>query len=255
MGNSIQAPNYTQTPNEIFDLMPEMEDTELRVTMAIVRETFGWHKESAKLSLNNLVKLTGLSKPGVIAGINAGIDRGTIRKIEDGAGNQYSLVVNSVNYPSKPSLPEVVNSVDHPQSTEFTDLHLPKERSKERKKKDIPAAQAAPEPTEHQQMFEKVCEIVGLDYKVIDEKAKGQVAQTLGILKKGGYTIEHLCRFGKEVWVNDWRWIKHRQRPSLKDLRTEIGKLTAKPLLAKDPAADWAGVPTYMLQQQENFYA
>ena len=80
-------------------------------------------------------------------------------------------------------------------------------------------------PTAHQQMFEKICNIVGWDWKTIGEKEKGQVAQTLGILKEAGYTLDDLNRFGKEVWINDWRWVKHKQYPTLTLLRSEIGKL------------------------------
>ena len=80
-------------------------------------------------------------------------------------------------------------------------------------------------PTEHQMMFEKICQIVGWDYKTLDEKAKGQVAQTLGILKAAGYTLDELKRFGREVWSKDWRWTKKKEYPTLTDLRQEIGKV------------------------------
>lgn len=88
-----------------------------------------------------------------------------------------------------------------------------------------PQPAATKEPTEHQQYFAKVCEIVGWDYRTITKEQKGQVAQTVGILRDAKYTYDELCRFGKEVWVNDWRWIKLKQHPTLSQLRAEIGKL------------------------------
>ena len=84
--------------------------------------------------------------------------------------------------------------------------------------------------SEHQQSFEKVCEIVGWDYKVLDKNISGQVAQTLGVLKGGGYTLADLNRFLPEVWSKDWRWEKHKQYPTLTQLRQEIGKLKSKRL-------------------------
>jgi hypothetical protein len=74
-------------------------------------------------------------------------------------------------------------------------------------------------------LFEKICQIVGWDWKTIGEKEKGQVAQTLGILKRADYTLDELNRFGREVWVKDWRWEKYKQYPTLSLLRSEIGKL------------------------------
>ena len=98
--------------------------------------------------------------------------------------------------------------------------------AKKKEKKDAPPVDEAPKlPTEHQQMFEKICQIVGWDWKTIGEKEKGQVAQTLGILKRADYTLDELNRFGREVWVKDWRWEKYKQYPTLSLLRSEIGKL------------------------------
>lgn len=98
------------------------------------------------------------------------------------------------------------------------------------------------ESSDHQLMFEKVCEIVCWDYKAIDEKCRGQVAQTIGILKKADYTLEDLKRFGRDVWAKDWRWEKHKQHPTLAQLRQEIGKLRAKAFSANGSpgATTWA---------------
>lgn len=95
----IEAPNYTQTPNAIYALMPEMSEAELRVTLAVCRQTFGWHREKARLSLSRLEAATGMSKSGVLSGIEAGIDRGTIgREAVDPDnprhGYDYFLLVN-----------------------------------------------------------------------------------------------------------------------------------------------------------------
>ena len=123
---SIKPPNYTQTPNDVFALIPEMKDAELRVTLIIVRETFGWQQggSAAMLSLTDLMGLTGLSRQGVLNGLNAGKARGTIYQIkgERTAKTAYGLVVNVVDQStpltSPRSRPELVNVVD--QSTPLT---------------------------------------------------------------------------------------------------------------------------------------
>lgn len=115
---SVDKPNYTQTPNEIYDLIPQMSEAEMRITFAICRKTFGWHKRADKLSISQLQELTGLSRQGVINGTKAGIERGTICKEQSGDSFLFSIVVNVVDQSteltsaSQPSRPELVNLVD-----------------------------------------------------------------------------------------------------------------------------------------------
>lgn len=105
--NGVPAPNYTQTPNALFALLPVMHEAEIKVTLAIARKTFGWHKERDMLSLSQLEGLTGLSRQGVIDGIEKGIERGTIERIPHGQSFDYSIVVRAVDQS------ELVKPVDH----------------------------------------------------------------------------------------------------------------------------------------------
>lgn len=148
---TIEKPNYTQIPNVVLDdLMPLMEEAELRVTLAISRRTFGFHRESAKLSLSELQKMTGLSRQGVINGVTAGIKRGTIEREPTGDSYTYRMVVHSIDQEgsqlnglgSQLSGLEVVNSVDR-------DTPVLKKVVKERtrkKEKRATAAPSAPKP-------------------------------------------------------------------------------------------------------------
>jgi hypothetical protein len=112
----VPTPNYTQIPNMIFDLMPLMNDTELRVVLFIARQTFGWHKKRDKLSISQIMAGTGLSNGGVIAGVEAGIERGLIRrtaisKTNPRKGFYYSLLVKSVHKACESSSQGLVNPV------------------------------------------------------------------------------------------------------------------------------------------------
>lgn len=115
--SGFDSPNHTQTPNGLFELLPDMDETELRVTLVIIRETFGWHRPSAALSLSELKARTGLSRQGVFNGVAKGKARGTIVQT-GGVGKtaSYSLVVHSVDQStqltSTPSGPVPVHSVD-----------------------------------------------------------------------------------------------------------------------------------------------
>lgn len=110
---AVDPPNYTQVPNTLIDdLMPKMKEAELKVTMAIARETFGWHRDEKLLSLTRLQALTGLSRQGVVNGIEDGLRRRVIERRAAGDSFTYRLLVNEVDQPSQRSRPVPVNQVD-----------------------------------------------------------------------------------------------------------------------------------------------
>lgn len=78
----FSSPNYTQVPDELFDLlMPDLHGSALKVLLYITRRTFGFKKNSDRISLKQMVegiktkdgrildRGTGLSKPQVISAI------------------------------------------------------------------------------------------------------------------------------------------------------------------------------------------
>lgn len=110
---TIDRPNYTQMPNVLFDEhLADMNVAELKVTLAICRETFGWHRPAHQLSYTDLEKMTGLSRKSIKAGIDKGIERQTIKREPRGQSFVYSLVVEEGNQDTK------VTSVD--QETKVT---------------------------------------------------------------------------------------------------------------------------------------
>lgn len=117
----FESPNYTMTPNDLFDrLMADMRETELKVVLYACRQTFGYHRETDLISLSQFEKATGLSRQGVIDGIEAAKERGLLE--ECGVGprgiKRYRLRVSSVDRSteetgtSQLSRPVPVNSVD-----------------------------------------------------------------------------------------------------------------------------------------------
>jgi phage replication O-like protein O len=106
---SYNKPNFTQAPNLLFDVhLREMGNAELRVVLVICRKTFGFHKDRDRISLSQLQKATGMSRQGVINGINQAVDRGLARKFTSPKGSEFELVVNEVDQQTD----EVVNAVD-----------------------------------------------------------------------------------------------------------------------------------------------
>lgn len=235
---------FTAVPNWLIEAMPQMPASVFQVAMVIARQTAGYtngdggRKEWDRISLSQFQEATGLSRQGVIDAIENG-NRKYFERRQNGQYFEYKLVnsvdqldsevVNSLDQqlvkPVDQSAPKLVNSVD-PQKKETT-----KQRSKQKKKSVLsPNGKSPPRdspavPSEHQLMFEKLCDIVGWDHRTLDKESKGQVAQTLGILKKAGYTLTDLNEFGDKVWRHDWRWTEKHSRPTLKQVRQEIGKL------------------------------
>lgn len=82
-GAGLPAPNYTQTPNAIFDLLPSMSNAELRATLVIVRETFGWHRQrTGQLSIPEIAERAGMSESSTKTGLKEGQQRGTLKKFK-----------------------------------------------------------------------------------------------------------------------------------------------------------------------------
>lgn len=162
---SYLAPNFTQIPNLLLEEhIKLMTEAEMRVALAIARKTFGWHKRQDRLSLSQLMEWTGMSRQGVINGIEAGITRGIIRREQDGQGYLYELViidgqVNEIDQSkstetSQRSRPELVNEVDQLGAETSQRSRPTKERNKRNKLKKGDqggerARSSSPTPPEH----------------------------------------------------------------------------------------------------------
>lgn len=81
----FQSPNYTQTPNDLFDeLLPSLGLAELKVVLCVVRHTFGYHKDEAKLSIREIARFTGLTAKSVMEGAEQAEAHGLIERYQDG---------------------------------------------------------------------------------------------------------------------------------------------------------------------------
>lgn len=104
----LDAPNYTQIPNILLDtIFRDMGEAELRVLLAVCRKTLGWQKDKDRISLTQLEKITGLSRQGVINGINDAVGHGFVERLPVGQSFTYELILTS-----QPSGLELVNEVD-----------------------------------------------------------------------------------------------------------------------------------------------
>jgi phage replication O-like protein O len=137
MAKKLDAPNYTQIPNDLLGniekgnrvspgLMARLEGAELKVFLAVCRMTFGYHQTERRASLSMIQKFTGLSRQGVINAAKAlENEHRVIERSFDGGVTLWKVLVNSVD--------QGVNSVD--QGVNSVDRHLRKKPEKNKRKK------------------------------------------------------------------------------------------------------------------------
>jgi phage replication O-like protein O len=120
----FSSPNYTQTPNDLFDeLLPELSESELKVLLYVIRRTFGFGKEYDAISINQLAegittrdgrqldRGTGLSRTSVKKATASLVEKGvlTVRKVRSEEGDYESNVFTL-------RLREVGQNVPYPRS-------------------------------------------------------------------------------------------------------------------------------------------
>ncbi|MFH1699223.1 MAG: replication protein [Candidatus Zixiibacteriota bacterium] len=110
------SPKYTQVPDDLFDeLMSELSGSELKVLLYVVRRTFGWKKDSDKISLsqmaNGITKKdgtmldsgTGLSKQAVSRAVRSLVSREIlIRRRNRSEKNSFEPTEYSLNISDYP---------------------------------------------------------------------------------------------------------------------------------------------------------
>jgi len=77
---AFDEPNHTQTPNKFFDMIPDMSEAELRVTLVMIRHTLGYHKNTFKMGMQKLGDASGLTRQGAMAGAEAAEQRGIFKR-------------------------------------------------------------------------------------------------------------------------------------------------------------------------------
>lgn len=80
----FEKQTYTQVPNSLFEVMGEMDECELKVVLYVCRHTFGYHRESFKISTRKIADAIGMSVASVAKGAEAAEVRGLLERINEG---------------------------------------------------------------------------------------------------------------------------------------------------------------------------
>lgn len=259
----VDKPNYTQMPNLLLDdLLMQMGEAELKVTIALSRLTFGYHRDKVEISLSHLQEITHLSRQGVINGINAGLERGTITRTEGKrSGFIYELAINGEHPTSQRS--GLVNEVDHPPTSQPNGLPLVNEvdqtsqrsrlelvnevdqntptlkkvlKKSKRKKENIAEPAASADPSEWQEFIMGLCNCCykHTDIAALSAKDRGILLSEAKKIHDKGYTLEDIRQWFATEWVKDWRYGENKQRPSPSQVCSGLPAIRAAPDKAYD---------------------
>jgi len=80
----FESPNYTQVPNDLFDRLGEFEKADLKVLLAVIRATFGYHRDRAKITTREMATITRLSVASIQPAAEKLEKMGLIEQIKDG---------------------------------------------------------------------------------------------------------------------------------------------------------------------------
>lgn len=218
---------WTKTPNIILDAMLEMNEAELKLTVYLVRETYGRHKKSIRMTYDEMQAEIKLSRGGVASAVESVIARGFFAR-----GNKSMWYVNSLKneLKSDESLQNELNPTEQTTETvqqiDQSGLHnrpyytsANKEKEKEyiyngvasEVTDELPANQK-PEPSESrvQEMIGALSQISKQKYIAERDNEFRPVAVKL---VKDGFTVGDVAYFG--VW-----WSKNRHYPGKPALKT-----------------------------------
>jgi phage replication O-like protein O len=179
-------PGYTRIPNDLLDAMDRLGNAELRVALAIARKTYGWQKECDRISVSQIVDMTGLTSRNTQKAITSLLKKDLIERTP--AGKQaycYSLKTISLGDTDQNHIPSdpisLGDTEPYPVGTRLEAKPYPlgttqKKDLKERERKSV----SAPKRTPHtrQTNLDSLSESVSI-YKQLTNKSPPPTTTTL----------------------------------------------------------------------------
>jgi phage replication O-like protein O len=194
-------PNFTQIPNVLFDTwMAKLTPAEFKILMAVARKTYGWQKIRDRISLRQLVELTGLHKNGVIKAVDSLIEYGLVIKIKshDEYGdrpNQYEINIdcNESSGGSLHSGHPPVHTVDTPgvHTVDTQNKDITKETSTKERESGGDPPPPTPTSVSKKSKKEAVAKIAYRENVLLTENEYGKLESDYGATKLE-WMLDHL---------------------------------------------------------------
>lgn len=98
---------YTKVENYFFDhVMPRVSCVEWKTICAVIRETVGWNRDEAEISVERFMQLTGFARQAMMAGITKSRQRGSIARRTIRDGRQRTFKYRAIPHANLAALPE-----------------------------------------------------------------------------------------------------------------------------------------------------
>ncbi len=225
---AFQSPNFTPIPNDFFDMAPDMTEAEMRVTLFLMRHTFGYHREVVRMSIEKVMAGTRMSKHGVRDGASAAEERDTIaRSVDDGVTLWIVRVEDGARVPTGTPPSTLGDPGGVLKET-------PLQSSKEKNSIECPPPPKALTP--QQDMVLALAQVMGID----DHLNGARLARLAAEIAKLGGTpdlIRKKYSLGGWYWSNNWRG-QRGERPNETAIRESWNQWDAEPIEHKY-AEDW----------------
>ncbi len=191
--DTFDDPNYTQVPNQLLGswernpasgestfipgMLSDMSEAELKVCLALCRLTYGFHRERAPAPLSFLQDMTGMSRQGVLNGLERLVERGLFFRFgRDGRTTVWAR--GEAN--SQRSRPIMVNEVDrYSQRSRHNKESIKKER-----KNALSSAKSTEEPAQ-----DLPADPVPEDYTVHYYYRNKEFVRAVGTVTKGPWVV------------------------------------------------------------------
>jgi hypothetical protein len=199
----IRPPNYTQVPNEHLDNLQMYTDSELRLLLALDRLTFGYHRVKVRKSLTNLMKLTGLSRQGLLnaaARLEKENEQGrpaVVVRHQDGGVTEWEMLME-------------VEDEDGTAAPKAQAAAAPKSKPDTQPNHLLPLAQA-------------IAQVTCTDLQLMNKRIFAEAKKL-----DGRYTVEQVLEaFEKDTgkwYLYDWRG-QQNSPPTISQVRSEISRV------------------------------
>lgn len=204
---AFPVPEFTQVPNRFFDMLSEdMESSEVRVTLIMIRQTFGFHRDSFKMGLGKLADAAGISRNAAKDGAEAAEKRGTFRRTnpDDQGEAEWELAVGGQPVtPSTECIPPL-QPVTTPPPLSDPQVGVKETLNKKGKKGDLVDGVLFFSDQAQEQKADKVEEVL----KTLERGLRVNIARTTNnqaVAKRIIKDARPLERFLQWVHADEWR--------------------------------------------------
>lgn len=83
--------SFTSIDNELFNLLPVLTGNELKVLLAVIRQTVGWHRAVVSLRHIDISLITGVPQHTVYRSIKSLVQKGYLKRFERSGNVMYRV--------------------------------------------------------------------------------------------------------------------------------------------------------------------